>query len=100
MEASLSLNLLYTANLRGDIALLPRLFTCLQRLKASLEGTTLMLDLGGACADEAWHCRDTGGRSMYIVLDGMGYHAANIAAAQYAADRAKLAEQVMHGAGG
>ena len=33
MEKPLSLSLLYTANLRGDIALLPQLFTFLQRLK-------------------------------------------------------------------
>ena len=94
MEKPLSLTILYTANLRGDIASLPRLFTQLQRLKSSAAGAILMLDLGNACDNAAWHCRETGGRSMLIVLDGMGYHAANVAGGLDATNRAKLAAQV------
>ena len=94
METPLSLRLLYTANLRGDIAILPRLFTLMQRLQAPRAMLTLILDLGQACHDSAWHCRATGGRSMLVALDAMGYHAANVGAALGASDRAKLAEQV------
>ncbi len=93
METPLSLTLLYTANLRGNIASLPRLFTLMQRLQAE-QANSLILDLGRACDDAAWHCQQTGGRSMLIVLDGMGYHAANIAGTLDDQGRQKLASQV------
>ena len=93
MEKPLSLSLLYSANLRGDIALLPQLFTFMQRLKPE-EGPCLILDLGNACDDAAPHCRQTGGRSMLIALDGMGYHAANIAGALDARNRKLVDKQV------
>ncbi len=94
MEAPLSLRLLYTSNLRGNIALLPRLYTFLQRLKTGDSRNTLLLDLGNACNNLVWHCQQTGGRSMLIVLDGMGYHAANIDGALDALNRERLAKQV------
>lgn len=94
MEKPLSLTILYTSNLRGDIALLPRLFTLLGRLKAPSVGATLVFDLGRACDETAWHCRETGGRSMLILLDGMGYHAANVDGELDDADREKLGAQV------
>ena len=94
MEKPLSLTILYTANLRGDSAILPRLFTLLERLKASAAGTSLIFDLGRACDASVWHCRETGGRSMLILLDGMGYHAANVAGALDERNREKLAAQV------
>ena len=81
MEKPLSLTLLYTSNLGGDIHLLPRLYTFIQRLKPARRPGLLLFDLGHACADEVWHCRLTQGRSMLIALDGMGYHAANAAGA-------------------
>ncbi len=93
MEEPLSLTILYTSNLRGDIALLPRLYTLLARLKASAAGTTLVFDLGRACDETAWHCRETGGRSMLILLDGMGYHAAHVDGEVDIAERDKLAAQ-------
>ena len=94
MEKPLSLSLLYTANLRGDIALLPQLFTFLQRLKPDEGSGSLILDLGNACDDAAWHCQQTAGRSMLILLDGMGYHAANIDGALDAHNRTRVDEQV------
>lgn len=97
MEEPLNLTLLYTAGIRGDLALLPRLYTFLQRLKPPGDRACLLLDLGKACSDAIWHCRATGNRSALIVLDGMGYHAANIAGALEEADRAKLAENVQLG---
>lgn len=81
MEKPLSLTLLYTSHLGGDIRLLPRLYTFIQRLKPARRQGVLLFDLGHACADEVWHCRLTQGRSMLIALDGMGFHAANAAGA-------------------
>lgn len=94
MEKPLNLSLLYSANLRGDIALLPQLFTFMQRLKPQEGPGSLILDLGNACDDAARHCRQTGGRSMLIALDGMGYHAANIAGALDARNRKLVDTQV------
>lgn len=94
MEKPLSLSLLYTANLRGNIALLPQLYTFMRRLKSELQPGSLILDLGKACDDAAPHCRQTGGRSMLIVMDGMGYHAANVDGAFDATDRKRVVDQV------
>ena len=91
MEEPLSLTLFYTSGIAGDLALLPRLHTFLQRLKGGGARHCLLLDLGGSCSETVWHCRDTGGRSALIVLDGMGYHAANVDGALTAEDRDKLA---------
>jgi hypothetical protein len=88
------LTLLYTANLRGDLALLPRLYTLLRTLRTEAAGgRVLTLDAGGSCAPDVWHCAATGGRSTLIVLDAMGYDAANVAALDADA-RAKLADTV------
>ena len=89
-----SLSLLYTANLAGNLALLPRLHTYAQRLKAGASGPSLLLDLGASCCAESWHCRATGNRSVLIALDGMGYEAANCEGLLEAGSRAKLAQQV------
>lgn len=97
MDKPLSLTLRYSANIAGDLALLPRMFTFLQRLGAAEGQGALLLDLGGSCAEAVWHCRATGGRSALIVLDGMGYHAANVEGALDAENRAKLAGQVTLG---
>lgn len=95
MEKPLSLTLLYTSNLGGDIHLLPRLYTFIQRLKPARRPGLLLFDLGHACADEVWHCRLTQGRSMLIALDGMGYHAANAAGTADAAGRQVEAQMTM-----
>ena len=97
MDEPLSLTLLYSGEIAGDLALLPRLYTFLQRLHPPQQQPTLLLDLGGSCANSAWHCRETGGRSTLIVLDGMGYHAANVAGALDREGRDKLAENVTMG---
>jgi hypothetical protein len=101
--------LLYTANLRGDLELLPRLYTFIRQLKAQpvdLENDvmlcmvepvnfrTLLLDLGNSCAPDVWHCAVTGGRSTLVVLDAMGYQAANVAGFLSAEARAKLEHDV------
>ena len=94
MEKPLSLTLLYTGKLAGELALLPRLFTFIQQFKADGRQPTLLLDTGGSCADHVWHCRETGGRSTLMALDAMGYHAANVAGTLDHRNREKLAEQV------
>ena len=75
-----ALTVLFTAGLRGDLDLLPRLYTVLRDLQARAEGgAVLRVDLGDRCAPDIWHCAVTGGRSMLVALDGLGYHAANVA---------------------
>jgi len=101
-----SLNILYTANIRGDLELLPRLYTLIRQLKAQpivdedevmlcaiepLARRTLLLDLGNSCEPDVWHCAETEGRSTILVLDAMGYHAANVSGILTAESRAKLA---------
>ncbi len=90
MEAPLTI--LYSHRLRGDLALLPRLYTFIERLKAehSEPGRALLLDLGDSCASEVFPCALTGGRSTLIALDAMGYDAANVRGALAQDDRARL----------
>ena len=88
------LSLLYTGEIAGDLALLPRLFTFIQQLKAEASQPALALDLGGSCNDERWHCRETGSRSTLFVLDGMAYDAANVNGLFDSEARDRLAEQV------
>jgi hypothetical protein len=77
-QGSQPVTILYTANLGGALEQLPRLHTALKHLRqASGTGRTLLLDLGGSCAESVWHCASTGGRSMLIVLDAIGYTAIN-----------------------
>lgn len=94
MVEPLSLRLLYTAHIAGDLALLPRLFSFIQRLKAEAPAPALLLDLGRSCSADVWHCRVTGGRSTLVALDGMGYQAANVAGLLDSEERDKLARQV------
>lgn len=97
MEKSLTLTILYTSNIRGDIHMLPRLYTFMQTLTPDTRQGTLLLDLGNACGDDVWHCGITRGRSTLIVLDGMGYHCANIDGALDPINRAKTEEVVTMG---
>ena len=90
-----SLSLLYTGEILGDLWLLPRLYTFLRRLMPGAD--TLLLDTGASCSEQVWHCRATGGRSCLVALDGMGYHAANVANGLDAIQREKLAQQVTVG---
>ncbi len=85
------LHILYTGQLRGDLHLLPRLYTTLQYIRAEHEGPALLLDLGEACDAATWHCEATEGRSTLVVLDGMGYHAVNVTGYLDAESRDKLA---------
>jgi hypothetical protein len=85
------LTILYTGGLRGDLELLPRLFTFIRQLKAAETGRILLIDAGEACIPIVWHCDGTGGRSMLVALDSMGYDA--VYAQLSEADRAKLSSR-------
>ncbi len=71
--------LLYTANVQGELALLPRLFTLAQQQRrAAADSPVFLLDLGDSCALSAWVCQATHGRAPFLVFDSMGYDAALI----------------------
>lgn len=99
MEKPLSITLLYTYNIQGDLGLLPRLFTFIRQLRRAIpdESRFLLVDLGKSCAPEVWHCGITQGRSTLIVLDAMGYHAANTNGVLSPISRLKLVDQVTLG---
>jgi len=94
------LTIFYTGGIRGDLDILPRLYTFLKHLRrdrALTPGRALFLDVGDSCAADVWHCDVTGGRSTLVVLDSMGYDAANAAGLADAESRAKLAHVVTMG---
>lgn len=77
-----SLIVFYTGGLGGDLAVLPRLHTFIRQLRARASAAVpgariLLLDQGGACAPDVWHCAVTDGRSALVALDGMGVDAAH-----------------------
>lgn len=85
------LTLFYTYHLAGKLDDLPRLYTYLQQLKADYDAPkALLIDLGRSCDEDVWHCRATRGRSTLIVLDGMGYHIANVSDIIAPAQRSQL----------
>ncbi|MBZ0304089.1 MAG: hypothetical protein K8J31_30415 [Anaerolineae bacterium] len=90
-----TLTIFYTANLRGDLNLLPRLYILLRRLKQEAGSPTLLLDAGRACDDSVWHCAATGGRSTLLVLDAMGYTAANVSGYLTPAGRTQLTNNLL-----
>ncbi len=79
MEAPLTLRILYTYNIRGNLAWLPRLYTALEAHSHS-EGIdrVIKVDLGDSCAGDVWHCAETEGRSALLALDAMGFTAARV----------------------
>ncbi|MDX2075011.1 MAG: hypothetical protein SFZ02_01160 [bacterium] len=88
------MDILYTHQLNGNLAYLPRLFTHIKQISTQLTHKPLLLDLGGACAPTEWHCEVTEGRSALIVLDAMGYHAVTITDTLTSASYDKLKDQV------
>lgn len=95
-----SLVLLYTGSIRGDLDMLPRLHTFIRSLRRTdaIHGVpTILVDVGGSCVLEVWHCAVTQGRSTLTVLDAMGYHAANVSGVLTPDSREKLVEQVSIG---
>jgi hypothetical protein len=96
MEAALAV--FYTHRLRGNLALLPRLFTFLRQLRAEHAAgmPALLIDLGESCAPEVFPCDVTGGRALLIALDAMGYDAANVSKGLAEAERVKLANNFLN----
>lgn len=96
MEKSLTLErltILYTGGLRGDLSLLPRLYSFLKQLKRDeTADRVILIDIGDLCSAEVWHCAVTGGRSMIIALDGMGYDIVHAEISNEA--RAKLGDNI------
>ena len=102
------LTILYTHHLRGDLDALPKLYSFLRQLKsyysseevvqvcaldpAKAPGSFLLLDLGDNCPLDIWHCQVSGGRSTLVVLDGMGFDAAQVEDA--AGKQAKMGDSV------
>jgi hypothetical protein len=76
-----SLIVLFTADLRANFELLPHVSAMIQRLRSALLSETakpvLILDLGGVWDNDSWECLVTENRAPYLVLDAMGYAAAN-----------------------
>jgi hypothetical protein len=93
MEAPLTI--LYTHHIRGELNMLPRMHTFIRRLRGELaEGRTFLVDLGDSCVPDVWPCAITEGRSTLIVLDAMGFHAANVTNLLSPVSRARLEPQV------
>lgn len=88
------IHLFYTANIRGQLDLLPRIFTHLRALRPA-DDPHYLIDLGAACDPSAWHCALTGGRSALLVLDAMGYHAALVGSDLTPEARARLADNLL-----
>jgi hypothetical protein len=96
IEATTHVSLFYTVALKGDIALLPRLFTFLNRERAAVQGVSLLVDMGCACAPEAWICRATDGRAMLVAMDGMGYDAFHVGVRDPLYQTPHLVERLQH----
>lgn len=90
MQQPNNLTIFYTYDLRGDLHRLPMLYTFIEQLKEQYHPKPLILDLGESCAKDVWHCEITKGRSTLIILDGMGFHAANVQGIIADAEREKL----------
>lgn len=73
MREASYLTLFYTANLAGQLDLLPALYTLICQVKESLDGPTLLVDMGGSCASGVWECAATANRAALYVFDAMGY---------------------------
>ena len=56
LEQTTPLTLLYTAALVGQLELLPRLFTRIEREQAAVGGDALLVDLGQSCRAGAYVC--------------------------------------------
>lgn len=76
---SLSLIVLFTANLRANFELMPHVSAMIQRMRSALLAENprpiLLIDLGGAWEAGSWECQVTENRAPYLVLDAMGYAA-------------------------
>jgi hypothetical protein len=70
------LDVFVTANMQGDLDMLPRLYTAIRRARELVPNTALLIDTGRAWSAESWVCTATENRAPYFALDAMGYDAA------------------------
>jgi hypothetical protein len=75
VPADLRVTVLYSVSLRGELRLLPYLFSHIKQQRATVEGITLLVDLGETCRMDWPICRLTEGRALLVAMDGMGYDA-------------------------
>lgn len=87
-----ALTVLYTAQLRGQLDLLPRLFSLMQAVRGATVGPALLIDLGDSCDPQVRECAATGGRATLFVLEAMGYDGACLSQA----DSARLTDDALH----
>lgn len=92
MSDAPALTVLYTAQLRGHLDRLPRLFSLIQRVRGTTSDPVLLVDLGGSCDPQVWECAATGGRATLFVLDAMGYDLACLSPE----DSARLTDNALH----
>jgi hypothetical protein len=52
--------------------------TRIRQEKATVQGITLLVDLGRSCIPGSWICEATGWRGMLVAMDAMGYDAFHI----------------------
>lgn len=71
----LRVTVFYTVSLRGELRLLPYLFSHLKQQRTTVDGITLLVDLGESCRMDWPICRLTEGRALLVAMDGMGYDA-------------------------
>lgn len=69
------ITILYTVGLRGELRILPYLFTLIRAQMAAAPGPTVLADLGESCRMDWPICAATEGRAALVALDGMGYDA-------------------------
>ena len=90
-----TVTLLYTQNICGQFALLPRLATIIQRLRRAASGEVLVVDMGNSCSSSVPLCAQTEGRAVLILMDAIAYDAANVTDIIGATARAKLADNYL-----
>lgn len=71
----LPVTIFYTVSLRGELRLLPYLFSHIKQQRATTAGVTLLVDLGESCRMDWPICRLTEGRALLVAMDSMGYDA-------------------------
>lgn len=90
------LTIIYTQNIQGQLALLPRYATLIKRLRSESDSDIFLLDAGNSCDNSVHLCDVTDGRASLILLDAMGYEAANVTGFLSEVGRAKLGENYLH----
>jgi hypothetical protein len=92
-STSLPITVFYTVSLRGELRLLPYLFSHIKQQRAAVSeqgGISLLVDLGESCRMDWPICRLTEGRALLVAMDAMGYDAFHLSV-----DEPLLTDEVM-----